>query len=501
MALDLPVELWLHILELLPKHYLRKMMGINRTLFELATNDMYQEIRFIDDGKEMVRIFDQLKYPHISRRVRHLYIRPGFFSRMDSVNLVQVKPKERPRGNGWKKLLCFSVDILTKSSRRKKYLGSRERDILAVAQDTLVHFQRVEELSIVLYDLLPPPTFPNFVREIWINLGPKLHRLNIDATLVKLPLIFDPNMAHHLPNLMELDIRLSVSRFPYVPQRTSLVRQTILPFILSLKGTLESLSLSSAEISDLSPLFHGLGYFPHLRKLDLRVVMNCLTLSDPAALTSFITLHKDNLQELSMRAHHHTPLNNPSDVSYETWITKTLPQIKFPALVSLTVGLHAGYHSSRTIIPQLSSKKLPSLVFVTLKDAPLSHDDVKTVLEHAGEFLPWQTLRLNLTQLTPLLIDTLAAGLPHLAELDMTCGQVSADLDPSPYFSRPHLFKQEMDSRTYPGWSLRRLRIAVISYECGQPHVDLNYMSYVAHCLPLAVSFLVDDSCFCKVVG
>jgi hypothetical protein len=66
MTPDLPVELWLHLLDLLPKSYLRKMMGINRTLFELAMNEVYQEIRFIEDGRDMTRIFHQLRYTHPS---------------------------------------------------------------------------------------------------------------------------------------------------------------------------------------------------------------------------------------------------------------------------------------------------------------------------------------------------------------------------------------------------------------------------------------------------
>lgn len=64
---DLPVELWLKILTYLPRSALPKMIGVNRTLFELALNDMYEEIRLISDDKDMAKTFEQLrsvKYYH-----------------------------------------------------------------------------------------------------------------------------------------------------------------------------------------------------------------------------------------------------------------------------------------------------------------------------------------------------------------------------------------------------------------------------------------------------
>lgn len=58
---DLPIELWIEILTYLPRTALHKMIGVNRLLFELALNDLYEEVRFISDDKEMLKIFKQLK--------------------------------------------------------------------------------------------------------------------------------------------------------------------------------------------------------------------------------------------------------------------------------------------------------------------------------------------------------------------------------------------------------------------------------------------------------
>lgn len=58
---DLPVELWLEILTYLPRSALHKLIGVNRTLFELALNDLYEEVRLISDDKDMAKTFNQLK--------------------------------------------------------------------------------------------------------------------------------------------------------------------------------------------------------------------------------------------------------------------------------------------------------------------------------------------------------------------------------------------------------------------------------------------------------
>jgi len=58
---DLPVELWLEILGYLPRSALHKMIGVNRLLFELALDDLYEEIRLISDDKSMLKTFKQLK--------------------------------------------------------------------------------------------------------------------------------------------------------------------------------------------------------------------------------------------------------------------------------------------------------------------------------------------------------------------------------------------------------------------------------------------------------
>jgi len=58
---DLPVELWLEILSYLPRTSLHKLMGVSRVLFELALDDIYQEIEFFDGENGTRKMFSQMQ--------------------------------------------------------------------------------------------------------------------------------------------------------------------------------------------------------------------------------------------------------------------------------------------------------------------------------------------------------------------------------------------------------------------------------------------------------
>jgi hypothetical protein len=62
MSVDLPLELWLHVISFLPNGYIRKMIGINRILFEMALDEIYREVRFISDSRNMISTFKKLRY-------------------------------------------------------------------------------------------------------------------------------------------------------------------------------------------------------------------------------------------------------------------------------------------------------------------------------------------------------------------------------------------------------------------------------------------------------
>jgi F-box domain len=59
---DLPTELWLHILSYLPSSSFMKLMGVNRTFFNLALDSKYDEVRLVSSDSRTLHVFEQLRY-------------------------------------------------------------------------------------------------------------------------------------------------------------------------------------------------------------------------------------------------------------------------------------------------------------------------------------------------------------------------------------------------------------------------------------------------------
>lgn len=63
---DLPAELWMEILSYLPQGFLRKMIGVNRCMFEQGMNEIYREVRMCDYHGAELKTFEQMRYVTLS---------------------------------------------------------------------------------------------------------------------------------------------------------------------------------------------------------------------------------------------------------------------------------------------------------------------------------------------------------------------------------------------------------------------------------------------------
>ena len=57
---DLPLELWMEILSYLPRGFVWKMVGINRLLFELGMNEIYEEVYLMTHEVVGLRTLEQI---------------------------------------------------------------------------------------------------------------------------------------------------------------------------------------------------------------------------------------------------------------------------------------------------------------------------------------------------------------------------------------------------------------------------------------------------------
>lgn len=57
----LPFELWLEILSYIPRRHHRRLIGVNRVLFEHALDEIYKEIELVHDDENTLFTFTRLK--------------------------------------------------------------------------------------------------------------------------------------------------------------------------------------------------------------------------------------------------------------------------------------------------------------------------------------------------------------------------------------------------------------------------------------------------------
>lgn len=58
---DLPVEIWTEILGYLPRGIAWKLIGVNRFLFQLGMDEIYEEIMFTDCDRRGLNVFEQVR--------------------------------------------------------------------------------------------------------------------------------------------------------------------------------------------------------------------------------------------------------------------------------------------------------------------------------------------------------------------------------------------------------------------------------------------------------
>jgi hypothetical protein len=314
-------------------------------------------------------------------------------------------------------------------SLRKKmpFPCAAEPDIIGIAERTLINCTAVEELSIALHDVISPPSFAPLLTTIRNSLGPHLRKLILNATLEKFPLILGRGVGRTLTRLTDLDISLAISRFSTMPRGDTVVSHVILPFINSVRETLEFLTISSSQTMNLAPLFAGLCDFPNLRQISLHFSINFITFSDFDCLAVFFQRHRDNIRHFSIGGTFPLPLRNAPHLLYETWWLREFPILEFPALRSLHIGINGEYPFAYARVPALSSLRLPRLVSLTLSGACLSHDEVEAMFSDEFDGNRLEFLRLKVKELNPQILNTLAANLPHLVDLGVTYKQRSVD--------------------------------------------------------------------------
>ncbi|KDR72841.1 hypothetical protein GALMADRAFT_228529 [Galerina marginata CBS 339.88] len=506
---DLPIELWLEILLYLPRSTLHKMIGVNRTLFELALNDLYEEVRFISDDKVMMKSFKQLRHAGIAKRVRQLFVRPAFLPGLDEIDFRSKFERKVASSMTYLKNIARSP----LSDESKESLQDSSFAILDVAKNAVKCCPNLREITITLHDHALTPTFISFLESLWTSdsIGPNIRKISIDTTVVKIPILLKPLKKHStvLTKLEEFDLNISISRYPHTPTEWLSAIQALVSFFTVFKRTLTSVSLSSMIIADLGDIFEPLPRLPKLKKFEFLAVISSLSLPKPEDFTRFISRHASTLEVFIVKPRARCITFNHSDDTYTTWLNHVAPrtsekrysfsELELPKLRTLDVGLRDinlywadPDLSTRALLPDLS-QVASNLTKLIMSDVRLSPHRLSAILDtlarHDGGTI-LEELSFVCHELSSQFFDLLSQKLRALnaltIEYDTTSGTVANYLQ----------FYQEMQARTYPAWDLRYLRLAR-PHSCGQAHPNTPDMNAVARSLTQNVVLDTEFVCQC----
>ncbi|KAH6904875.1 hypothetical protein BKA70DRAFT_1192552 [Coprinopsis sp. MPI-PUGE-AT-0042] len=488
---DLPAELWLEILSYLPPSTFLKLIGVNRTFFELALNYKYEEVRFQSNGVRTLRIFKQLRQENISRRVRHLYLRPDFLldldSREPSRNEILVA-----RGLAWMRK-HFRPKVSPEELQSRRIPASQ---LLQVAVRSIVQCCHLRKATIIIPDHPVSSSFSPFLAALRGALGFELQELCIQATLAKIPALLTPiaNMQAQLPNLSSFDLTIPHSRDGAPASEAEETTSTLIHFLRSFKSSLSSFSLTPLVVYNMSPLFDGLEEMPNLKKFELVFVMCNLTFSKSSSLVNFLSRQSATLEHLVFDQWPPHKTFFPSTSRLDSFLTTEFTRVKMAKLHTFRVGSEA---LPSRLVPDI----LPFLQHLAVERPGVSSFNLPHILESTGGAL--ESLNIWLPWFSTENLDLLASRCPRLRRLTVGYGRC-ASLNthyptPSLRMKPRDVWYEPYSSRRYPQWPLEYVRMGTTRRldECGEIHPDAEMMDAVAQTvLPRVVEKDLERRCF-----
>lgn len=73
LSIDLPAEIWLHIISFLPRGKVRKLIGLNRVFYDAAMDEIFREVhlRANNDSWRNLERLTQIQYVWLKASTKH----------------------------------------------------------------------------------------------------------------------------------------------------------------------------------------------------------------------------------------------------------------------------------------------------------------------------------------------------------------------------------------------------------------------------------------------
>ncbi|TFK21466.1 hypothetical protein FA15DRAFT_623905 [Coprinopsis marcescibilis] len=467
--LELPYELWCEIARCLSRSDLFLVRTLNRHMLNIARDELYKEgrIHYFEDAKTQ-KLLRGLRHSStiVAPRLRSLLLRPHVFGPPMQKNHRKWALREKTEAND----AHFLLRSLT------SFDGLKNLDLQCCYADHYSSFRL---------------TIPH------LNVAMKTWTSTIETLRLQIP--FEAYRDMDLARVTMKNLRnLTVYAFPsyLTTNHGVLERGSLGPFINNHMATLESLSVSTIHGDYIYPidyLFKNLGFFPHLKQLNVAFHFVSPAQSSIESVEKFVNVHLGQIRNFKIEVE--PPLTGSGcSFSWPQLLEQPLFKSKFSNLQSLTLGLTRAPGIKdilHCILPYKST-----LTEFSLLDKSLTFAEVNalTTLFKDG---PIRSLSFITRFCGPDLLTLLSSKLPELHSLSLSFdswigkGATDPTFDPFRpwYYSIPSFvdtFIQTIADECYAEWKLRRINIIVLQDSNGKYQM-CHYV--LAMALPGVISF------------
>ncbi|KAG6833344.1 hypothetical protein H0H87_008520 [Tephrocybe sp. NHM501043] len=232
--------------------------------------------------------------------------------------------------------------------------------------------------------------------------------------------MYHSTVTHNLPKLtsLEFDLKTTPWDMNIRPHDPSLLDNSLITTITTMKDTLVSLRLTAIHETDFVVIMNSVDVLHHLRDF---YISFCLPLHGELEragthLSSFLVRHKNTLETLTIRRE-----SARLGVYEVDWIRDDFPKLDFPSLRSLT--LRQGKKTIQSIGTRnpsaLDLAHFPVLEQLLVFDSSITVP-LPSLFSISSEDVHLRVLKLTFVYLSEFDIDFFADNLPALEELDLS---------------------------------------------------------------------------------
>ncbi|TFK62095.1 hypothetical protein BDN72DRAFT_849063 [Pluteus cervinus] len=503
--MEIPDDIWIYIARFLAPQTLRGLYSVNRVFFELAFDERYRDISFVQIDSRSLRKVQRLMDPFVAKRVRRLRINPVWFKDAETTNLPFNDDSDVP---GCFQGVQLSVPSLVRSLSTRLQITQKPLRPLHRIPRELIHqysneiisgFTNVISFVIVTRWVPHPKNLLPFLAGSWNTFGASLRKITLNAPLGEFQALLPP--ADMLVCLEELTLRFvtDMSRTD-ADADTNMLKNVIVPFVNQFSTRLLRLNIMSSALGDHSCVFLDMNQCPNLTSLSLDIAFYPPLLSKPEGLTKVLRDHADNLQHVRLQSHESFRLPSREGTSHDffcRWMQEIVKDddilANLQSLVIEPTNDLALPSSLETALP-LIQRSCDSLTTLILTDRCLKFEDVTTLAKAFAHRPPMRGLKnfhVKTVSLNPQLFDMFAENLKGLDDLQISFLALLSDVkkegimevdDEATDATDIKPFLKQMEGRLYPNWHLYSLWVWQLSHMTTQ--LAHNILSALTSSIP-----------------